>query len=1482
MPAYLPELDVEGLARHVEQSYRPGLGAYLGANASLAFDTTTTGIALAAAERAGADAGRRLSEAEWRASPYWRQDLAYDPDTTEGLAEVRARQRDERKWTNELIARRDAGAFETVLGFGAGLVGSIPDPINFVPLVGPAWRAAVVARAATRAAFVARSAMVGAVEGGVATTLLTPLIMHESKYIGDEMSWADAGLNVAIGAALSGVVGGAGGAFASRGGRVWSREGLDLAANERTRAVDAQADTTIAASQVAQGQDVDLGPGHRSRTVDAPEPDAPLPPGFSRADPADPAGVPRWVEGALKARDNKQRLVLGPASEATVRAVREGAGIEIGGYAHILETSGVLHVDKKHGPNGPEAKNGGIPVRSEDYAEVKGVLDAPDTVRSTTTDRGFDGIWYEKRMPDGYWYYVEAIRTGRKTLALETFYKRPNRHPDFRAGSGGSPPPRLPDAYGEPPPGRTSETSAVSADSPPRASESLDPDGPRKRPEPRSARPDDQGAPPERPEQAPPAVRELVPATGPYDRATARPAFDPLEPPEPDPPPRPLRPSDEERARVRTDFTAMLHRAGRPRELATAEAAVLEAGFTSFAEARGVPVETLIDRYLRDIRAAKAPTADAGDAPTASPEAAIGRTKRSEGTGGTKPDLEAELGALLRRSGLSPERQAVIRAALEDAPADQSGKTSTVVMPDGTAIEARLEVVELDDLIASHDESMGINPDFPPELQPRDRTRAASAEQVAALAAKLDPRLLGETPTPGEGAPIVGPEGVVESGNGRTLALRRAYGQGMASAKRYRQYLADRGHRVEGMKQPVLVRRRTTELTPERRVAFTRQANEATVARPPGPPGPGPSGRMDGYRPSMGAAEQAAGDAERLGTDVLDLVRAPDLQAAANRPFVRAFIDALPASERAGLMAADGSLARAGAARIEAALLARAYGDDERGLRAPFHLTARLVESADDELGPLGKALADAAPGVARLKAGIEAGSTAAEGDPVPGLLDAVRAVVQAREAKQPLDFPLMQQDMLGGGLGAEGRAWLGAMLHRTKAGVRLKGRQRLAELLDGVVGEAGKRAPGADMFGARPAKAGAILDAVTARQGQALRRETLFQGKKPVAVLKGDELGVDPSDDSKVLRKAAREVYRRLQDPKNRTMHPTLGPIRYTRKGWDELAKTGADSRKWRLIPALDRIIAGADHVATNALTKPRDDGVVQFHWLEATVDLAGERLRVGIQIGEDADGNRFFNLNQDLDTWSAKYATPGRSGFNSGNQTPRGPKRLTQQARPSTDGINLHLLDGAPGDAPRGAITLHEDGRAVIELFETADASTVVHEAAHLFTGMMQDLAPHDAGIAADLKIVKDWTGAGDGPLLPAHHEKIATAFEAWVEGGAAPSGLEAAFRTLATFMARLFDGFRAQGRRATPEVEAVFERMLSVRPEARPKPDPAPADPAMASYDRLVREGRAHPDDIAEVEAWEREIARMGDLDAAYAQAAACVIAGLGAAA
>ena len=87
----------------------------------------------------------------------------------------------------------------------------------------------------------------------------------------------------------------------------------------------------------------------------------------------------------------------------------------------------------------------------------------------------------------------------------------------------------------------------------------------------------------------------------------------------------------------------------------------------------------------------------------------------------------------------------------------------------------RYRVVDLDDVIPSHTDALTPNPDYPQELQPRLRNRAASRTQIENIAKNLNPRaLLLDSGFIDTGSMIVGPDLVVESGNGRVLALRKA------------------------------------------------------------------------------------------------------------------------------------------------------------------------------------------------------------------------------------------------------------------------------------------------------------------------------------------------------------------------------------------------------------------------------------------------------------------------------------------------------------------------------------------------------------------------------------------------------------------------------------------------------------------------------------------------------------------------------------
>src|SRR5690606_28986013 len=125
-------------------------------------------------------------------------------------------------------------------------------------------------------------------------------------------------------------------------------------------------------------------------------------------------------------------------------------------------------------------------------------------------------------------------------------------------------------------------------------------------------------------------------------------------------------------------------------------------------------------------------------------------------------------------------------------------------------------------------ENLRQNPVFPAELQPRDRTRSASALQVSGIVQRLDPARLGMSADAATGAPIIGADGLVESGNARTIALKRVYQANGQKAADYRAWLRESAQQfgiapeaVDGMRKPVLVRVRST---PVNRAEFARQA----------------------------------------------------------------------------------------------------------------------------------------------------------------------------------------------------------------------------------------------------------------------------------------------------------------------------------------------------------------------------------------------------------------------------------------------------------------------------------------------------------------------------------------------------------------------------------------------------------------------------------------------------------------------------------
>jgi hypothetical protein len=323
------------------------------------------------------------------------------------------------------------------------------------------------------------------------------------------------------------------------------------------------------------------------------------------------------------------------------------------------------------------------------------------------------------------------------------------------------------------------------------------------------------------------------------------------------------------------------------------------------------------------------------------------------------PIVEAVASLQTNRAAALREKPKAAKEKLPTVRTLSMGRESVAVTERGSEVKTRYAVVDLDDLITSHDSILNLNPKFPQELQPRERDRAASADQISRIASQLRPEFLGESPKASEGAPIVGPDGIVESGNGRVLGIRQAYESGTGRARAYRGYLNENAERfgldsqaITDAKRPVLVRVRTTEVD---RPQFVKEANEQSIA-------------------SMSPVEQARGDAKALKGTLLDLFRpseSGDINTSGNINFVRAFMrDVVGPNEIGRYTTASGQISQEGVSRIRNAIFARAYGESPEGLIA----LEKLAESPDNNVRNITTAMLRNAPGFASLREGIDQG----------------------------------------------------------------------------------------------------------------------------------------------------------------------------------------------------------------------------------------------------------------------------------------------------------------------------------------------------------------------------------------------------------------------------------------------------------------------------------------------------------------------------
>lgn len=355
----------------------------------------------------------------------------------------------------------------------------------------------------------------------------------------------------------------------------------------------------------------------------------------------------------------------------------------------------------------------------------------------------------------------------------------------------------------------------------------------------------------------------------------------------------------------------------------------------------------------------------------------------------TAPNTGADIGADIQQA------DAANSEAPESATPATTGKKEKVYTPSNEEIDVEYQLVDVNDLVASNDIAGNVNPSYPQELQPRDRSRVSSQAQVSSIAKNIKPDRLGKSMETDRGAPIA-KDRVVESGNGRTIALKEAYRTGKAEA--YKQYLKDNAaefgltpQQIDNIKSPILVRNRLTDLTPAQRQAFTVDSN-----------------RSAGIEQSP--TEQADSDANLLTADDMQLLNVPEsgnIMGSENQPFLYQFAKKLGDNESSKYRQKDGTWNSQFAARVNNAIFARAYQDPT--------LLSQLSESTNVESKNLISAMLSGAPKVAAMNTGDASVGDATGQALSETISSAAQMVMKARRENVSLSDLVSQIDLVNG-----------------------------------------------------------------------------------------------------------------------------------------------------------------------------------------------------------------------------------------------------------------------------------------------------------------------------------------------------------------------------------------------------------------------------------------------------------------------------------
>lgn len=283
---------------------------------------------------------------------------------------------------------------------------------------------------------------------------------------------------------------------------------------------------------------------------------------------------------------------------------------------------------------------------------------------------------------------------------------------------------------------------------------------------------------------------------------------------------------------------------------------------------------------------------------------------------------------------------------------------------------------------------------------------------------------------------------------------------------------------------------------------------------------------------------------------------------------------------------------------------------------------------------------------------------------------------------------------------------------------------------------------------------------------------------------------------------------------------------------GWEILVarsglRKGASSDRTpvhqAMLGSLDKLIENGVYLRSEQDRSGRPD-IRAWHLFYAPAEIEGKFHLAKLYVKETTQGERYYDHAVIESERPAGYL-PDRTPLGAlGTEPAAGPSDVSVSDLVGLVKAQNEKTPFFQGEAaPRGSVFFTPE-QSVITLFKRADASTFLHESAHIW---LEDAFRYvksgaaDEGYLGDWQKLTSWLGLSEDQarLTTDQQEKFARGFEAYVREGKAPSeGLRKVFAQFRSWLNRVYRDASGLNVELSDDVRSVMSRMLASEEEVQ----------------------------------------------------------------